>query len=70
VSPSCDPEAQVWPPSKDRSSHTASPGAPSAMLPQAMSSPSEMCRTISRPETVTVAACRLPTASDGSRPSQ
>src|SRR6201992_665898 len=70
VSPSLDPLAQVWPPSKDRSSQTSSVGEPLSMLPQAMSSPSEMCSSMTRLHTVAVAAFRSPAASAGSRPSQ
>src|ERR1700742_2635800 len=70
VSPSLEPLAQVWPPSKERSSQTSSVGEPSSMLPPAMSSPSEMCSVMTRLHTVAVAGFRSPVASAGSRPSQ
>ncbi|HEY3502263.1 MAG TPA: hypothetical protein VGN37_05655 [Actinocatenispora sp.] len=67
VSPSFDPDDQVRPPWKDRSSHTSSPGFPLSMLAHIMSS---ACSTMVRDQTVAVTGVRSLAANAGSLPPQ
>ena len=63
--------SHVGPPSQERSSQTESLVNPLSMLPQAMASTSETCRTRRRPLTIFVATGNVSDrAREGSRVSQ
>lgn len=70
VSPSLLPEAQLAPPSKERSSQTSSPAAPSSIDAQPMTSLSERWSPMVREWTVVLTGTRSPVAYCGSRASQ
>jgi hypothetical protein len=62
--------SQVFPPSKERSSHTSSPPWPPSTVPQAMASVSLTCNRNVRPKRPTLTGARSEGARPGSRASQ